>query len=132
MSYMESQVYFARWGRVEGPDGDYWTEYNGEEDIVEWREGWSARNSAPGYLDCTEWIDPQPTPAGALRELSQSYGVYCEMNVYDLSGKQLGTEAVCLDDNGEDPLTAWASDNGRSIDDVTADYVAAGHNIFGI
>lgn len=37
-------------------------------------EGWFARMSAPGYLDCTDWIGPYDTAEEAERECREMYG----------------------------------------------------------
>ena len=36
--------------------------------------GWHARLSAPGYLDCTDWIGPYATEDEALEALYELYG----------------------------------------------------------
>ena len=51
-------------------------------DSVERKEGWYARLSAPGYLDCTEWDGPHETAELALAAVKEFYEV---------------------DDNGDDP-----------------------------
>lgn len=79
MSFMERQIVYGRWIEVDGPCGidaipfdvvypsqnqktlhptfedvrDY-TE-NREAYSIEVRDGYGARLSAPGYMDCTEW-----------------------------------------------------------------------------
>ena len=68
MSFMEKQITNKRdWWEVDGANGTEWFD---QEDFTElearqnyqgtvWsstpREGFGARLSAPGYLDCTEW-----------------------------------------------------------------------------
>lgn len=43
---------------------------------IERKEGWYARLSAPGYLDCTEWTGgPYDTEAEALEAVRIVYGV---------------------------------------------------------
>jgi hypothetical protein len=37
-------------------------------------EGWFARYSAPGYLDCTEWVGPCCTEEEAIAEGKDLYG----------------------------------------------------------
>ena len=39
------------------------------------REGWYARFSAPGYLDCTPYIGPYDSAEQALDELAESWDV---------------------------------------------------------
>jgi hypothetical protein len=99
MSFMEPQIEFGEWYEVDGPCG---TEFiptdivgavnldafesgnevpNGLRDYCEnrtaWsvakREGWGARLSAPGYLDCTEW-SVFDTEAEAEAYLQEMYG----------------------------------------------------------
>lgn len=40
-------------------------------DIV---EGWFARYSAPGYLDCTDWVGPKDTESAARKLCVEVYG----------------------------------------------------------
>lgn len=40
--------------------------------------GWFARLSAPGYLDCTEWLGPFDTEQEALKDLDDTYGIDAE------------------------------------------------------
>ena len=37
-------------------------------------EGWFARFSAPGYMDCTDWSGPYDSELHAMRELDEQYG----------------------------------------------------------
>lgn len=37
-------------------------------------EGWFARFSAPGYMDCTDWNGPYDSELHAMRELDEQYG----------------------------------------------------------
>ena len=37
-------------------------------------KGWAARLSAPGYLDCTDWMGPYTSEAEALAELEAAEG----------------------------------------------------------
>lgn len=41
--------------------------------LVEYREGWLARLSAPGYMDCTDWSHHE-TEADAVEYLVETYG----------------------------------------------------------
>ena len=36
--------------------------------------GWFARYSAPGYLDCTDWMGPYGSKSEAIREVRSVYG----------------------------------------------------------
>lgn len=45
----------------------------GDSEMPEELEGWVARMSAPGYLDCTKWT-AHKTKAEALAYLSDTYG----------------------------------------------------------
>lgn len=42
---------------------------------VERKEGWYARLSAPGYLDCTSWDGPYATEEEALEAVKEQYDV---------------------------------------------------------
>lgn len=42
---------------------------------IERREGWYARLSAPGYLDCTSWDGPHATCTAALDAVKEQYDV---------------------------------------------------------
>jgi hypothetical protein len=80
MAFMERQIVFGKWVEVDGPDGTEWVgadlvgevePYHGhpvpipeqlagycesaEVTEIKTVEGWGARCSAPGYLDCTPW-----------------------------------------------------------------------------
>lgn len=43
------------------------------DECVEWREGFLARMSAPGYLDCTHWT-AHATESAARQYLADNYG----------------------------------------------------------
>jgi hypothetical protein len=43
------------------------------DEVVEYKTGWLARLSAPGYLDCTDWT-AHATEAEALEYLEEAYG----------------------------------------------------------
>ena len=67
-AYVEGTIYVVDYDMSTDDD---------EEDIrdgadAEICEGWYVRESAPGYMDCTEWCGPYDTEADAIRE-------YCEM-----------------------------------------------------
>ena len=47
--------------------------YDVEPDNVDTVFGWWARLSAPGYMDCTEWIGPFESADDAGEELLSSY-----------------------------------------------------------
>lgn len=49
-------------------------EFNVEPDQVTTEFGWGARLSAPGYMDCTDWIGPFSTEQEAVEELYEMYG----------------------------------------------------------
>jgi hypothetical protein len=38
-------------------------------------EGWFCRYSAPGYMDCTDWIGPYETEEEAIEECEALYGL---------------------------------------------------------
>ena len=45
-----------------------------EECLENTEPGWYARLSAPGYLDCTDWVGPYDTEEEALEALFDVYG----------------------------------------------------------
>ena len=60
---------------------------------IERREGWYARLSAPGYLDCTEWQGPEKTKSAAVAEVCEQYD--CDENGDDPSEEgDVDTEAT--------------------------------------
>lgn len=79
---MEPETYYGVMLEV---DGDYYpadmftAEYVATEekcdveDVIE-HEGWFARLSMPGYMDCTDWSGPFETEAEALEYLNELYG----------------------------------------------------------
>jgi len=46
-----------------------------EEDSWDLETGWYARFSAPGYLDCTDWVGPEDSEGGALAALADLHDV---------------------------------------------------------
>jgi hypothetical protein len=99
MSFMEPQVEFGSWYEIDGPMGTEVVPADIVGDIelddfesgsavpkaladycenrtaysIQKREGWGARLSAPGYLDCTEW-SVFDTEAEARDHLEEMYG----------------------------------------------------------
>lgn len=57
------------------------------------KAGWYGRLSAPGYLDCTEWMGPYATHEEALREV-------CEWHEVDEDGND--TDAALDDEEVSD------------------------------
>ena len=51
---------------------------------IERREGWYARLSAPGYLDCTEWDGPHGSEESAIASVCETYD--CDENGDDDAG----------------------------------------------
>jgi len=45
-----------------------------EVDLYELKEGWFARLSAPGYMDCTDWCGPFKSEEEANKYLLDTYG----------------------------------------------------------
>jgi hypothetical protein len=68
------------------PPVSYWftraeaQEYLDDEDAG---EGWYARLSASGYLDCTEYQGPFPRAWQALRDVCRTFDVDINGNDYD-------------------------------------------------
>lgn len=59
------------------------TEYRGDEpdswELIDTYENqWFARLSAPGYMDCTDWMGPFSSEEEALTELFDFYGSFDE------------------------------------------------------
>ena len=83
MAFMEQEVVFGEWFIWEHKYGgtcsiphEYINDVPGEciLEVVEHRiEGWGARMSAPGYLDCTEWVVFE-TVEEAYEYLDEYYG----------------------------------------------------------
>lgn len=89
MSFMQPETYHGHFQLVRNTsDGDILTpeeyaEHRGNDDAaeaygvtpedVETVFGWSARLSAPGYLDCTDWIGVFDTEDEALAALQEMY-----------------------------------------------------------
>lgn len=55
----------------------------------EFPEGWYARLSAPGYLDCSDWHGPFKTEAEALDELVEQYDLCVECKENGTDGSEL-------------------------------------------
>src|SRR5579872_758188 len=98
MAFMEHEVTFGDWIEVDGPCGTGFIpaelcgdvpEYHGDRQPIPdslrdycenrecWeikkREGWGARLSAPGYMDCTEW-SVFDSETEARSHLTEMYG----------------------------------------------------------
>ena len=41
-------------------------------------KGWCARLSAPGYVDCTDWLGPYESIEQATEALDEAWGTACE------------------------------------------------------
>lgn len=82
MAHMEAQIeYFDKLDLREVLGDEFDSECH--------TEGFYSRLSAPGYLDCTDWLGPFKTEKQAKRELCDTYGL-CP---------------YCLDDVGAEPST---------------------------
>lgn len=85
MSFMEPQVQFGKWYRCDTDDGvEYVPEdvtkpdklplyVEGKLQSFELIEGYGARMSAPGYLDCTDWC-VFSTEEEAVEFLAETFG----------------------------------------------------------
>jgi len=86
-SFMQPQVEFGRWWEYETYEGTNWLPADlftrkqitdnftiGELDYIIEVEGWGARLSAPGYLDCTDWV-VFPTEKQAREYLVEMYDI---------------------------------------------------------
>ena len=90
MSFMKIATYHGHWQRINNTrEGDLlipeeYAEYPGNEDAakaygvdpedVETIFGWGARYSAPGYMDCTDWVGVYETEEEAVEECREIYG----------------------------------------------------------
>jgi hypothetical protein len=88
MGFMQPQTQFStNWVRIEATDGSSHVaartdvsvaelaRYHAADAIEELGEGYCARLSAPGYLDCTDWSGPFATEKQALQELAELHGL---------------------------------------------------------
>jgi hypothetical protein len=87
MSFMEPQVVKDRWYKCDTDNGiefvpwdvvcddtsKLWEFVSGKLEKFELIEGWGARLSAPGYLDCTDWC-VFDTEQEAVDYLAEEYG----------------------------------------------------------
>lgn len=89
-NFMQIETYQGHFQRINNTnEGDILTpekyaEYPGNEEAaaaygvepedVETVFGWFARLSAPGYMDCTDWIGPYDTEEEAVEECEALYG----------------------------------------------------------
>lgn len=100
--------------------------------VAEMDEAYTARNSAPGFLDCTPWTQPHATAKGALEELIATYGAVCDFTFYDReTEEELGSCTAFLDDMGDDPISLWCSDNGYGVDDIIPECHCCGIRLWG-
>ncbi len=68
--------------------------------------GWYARLSAPGYLDCTEWVGPYATAKGALDAVKEEYECDDEGDFDDGDGPDMvSPEPVTDSEDSEAPIT---------------------------
>ena len=90
MSHMEKQVDYCTMYDVDtdcgsflvpgdlvgdNPSPEDFRDYvDGEPEDFTRVKGWFARLSAPGYMDCTDWIGPYDTEEEAIEELDALYG----------------------------------------------------------
>jgi len=82
MTFMQQEIAYSQWYEVEDTDGGtYWYDahlFSRDEVkafgvIKSMTDGWGARLSAPGYLDCTDWCVFE-TEAEATEYLDDTYG----------------------------------------------------------
>ena len=99
MAFMERQTEFGEWYEIDGPNGTEFipADVAGQVNLddfetgnpipealkmfcenrtaytIEKRDGWGARLSAPGYMDCTEW-SVFDTEQEAKDHLEEMYG----------------------------------------------------------
>lgn len=84
MAFMELQCEYGEWFIYENEYGETCIiDHEYMNDIPEEcisrvekqrAEGWCARYSAPGYLDCTDWTGPFETEEEAIEECRALYG----------------------------------------------------------
>jgi len=79
MGFMQPSTSFERFLRVEQKNGD---SYIVPADVYTKEEGdtiedlgltWGVRLSAPGYMDCTDWMAPYPSEERALYDLAEVF-----------------------------------------------------------
>jgi len=95
MAFMQKQVYFGGYfeietnqgteivpadviGRTMGTHVEAFNNYLegkpfDEDEVIEHKEGWLGRMSAPGYMDCTAWA-AYASEAEAIAELEEYFG----------------------------------------------------------
>lgn len=98
MGFMQRQIEHGKWYEIDGCEGTEFIPYdlvgdvdltdfdggeipaefadycrNTEATTIEIREGWGARLSAPGYMDCTDW-SVYDTEAEATESLEEMFG----------------------------------------------------------
>lgn len=95
MSFMKPEIYFGGYFEIETTHGtecvpadvigrtcstaaEAFANYvegkiQDDDELIEYREGWLTRMSAPGYMDCTEW-SVHPTEEEAREYLADMYG----------------------------------------------------------
>jgi hypothetical protein len=76
--FMKPQVVKGVFVRSE--DGEWCPEHYAEGSFDEREEGFFARMSAPGYMDCTEWSGPFKTCEEAADDLYATHGEDDEVN----------------------------------------------------
>ena len=103
MSFMEPEVIKCRWYKIETNQGTWFVPYEVVGDVddkdklgmytesgtvqdFEIIEGWGARMSAPGYLDCTDWCVFE-TEEAAVEYLAEEYGEEIEEKPEEKEGE---------------------------------------------
>src|SRR5579859_6022313 len=94
MPFMQAEITESRqWAKSETPEGTCFIpiEYYFAElgDLTEIVTGFGARLSAPGYLDCTDWV-VFPTEEEAKRHLMEMYDL--DENLQDLGDEEYAEE----------------------------------------
>lgn len=83
-AFMEPVFLKAKWFMLE--NGDLVASHDYSHDMGRYTdkgEGWCGRLSAPGCMDCTDWLGPYATEIEAAQELEATYEVcsHCGMEI---------------------------------------------------
>ena len=73
MPFMQAETRLDSWVQTKSDERVIPRSFCEEPDFERLGKGWGARLSAPGYLDCTDWVGPFPTENEALKALAQQY-----------------------------------------------------------
>lgn len=115
MGFMEPEIEYNRWCIGETKHHEtIIVPFEYRHDVVWWdsqgyriEDGWCARLSAPGYLDCTDWIGVYSNKNAAMAALRELYDL-CELCDED--------EGSCECDESSNANASNAIDPGYDVD----------------